>query len=71
MRILGINCMNHDAAMAVVDIDCGGDILWAAHAERYSKIKNDHTMMVFGEYVKMLFVSLHVVYTVQAHLKVL
>ena len=38
MRILGINCMNHDAAMAVVD---GQDILWAAHAERYSKIKND------------------------------
>ena len=39
MRILGINCMNHDAAMAVVD---GMDILWAAHAERYSKVKNDH-----------------------------
>ena len=38
MRILGINCMNHDAAMAVVD---GQDILWAAHAERYSRIKND------------------------------
>ena len=36
MRILGINCLNHDAAMAVVD---GQDILWAAHAERYSKIK--------------------------------
>jgi carbamoyltransferase len=39
MRILGINCLNHDAAMAVVD---GCDILWAAHSERYSKIKNDH-----------------------------
>ena len=39
MRILGINCMNHDAAMAVVD---DSEILWAAHAERYSKIKNDH-----------------------------
>ena len=39
MRILGINCMNHDAAMAVVD---GSEIIWAAHAERYSKIKNDH-----------------------------
>jgi len=38
MRILGINCLNHDAAMAVVD---DRDILWAAHAERYSKIKND------------------------------
>ena len=40
MRILGINCMNHDAAMAVVEIKDGiGKILWAAHAERYSKIK--------------------------------
>ena len=43
MKILGINCMNHDAAMAVVEIKDGiGKILWAAHAERYSKIKNDH-----------------------------
>ena len=43
MRILGINCMNHDAAMAVVDYSSGiGEILWAAHAERYSKVKNDH-----------------------------
>ena len=43
MRILGINCMNHDAAMAIVDIEKGpGEVLWAAHAERYSKIKNDH-----------------------------
>ena len=31
--------MNHDAAMAVID---GSEILWAAHAERYSKVKNDH-----------------------------
>jgi len=38
MRTLGINCLNHDAAMAVID---GGEILWAAHSERYSKIKND------------------------------
>ncbi len=43
MRILGINCMNHDAAMAVVDYSSGiGEILFAAHAERYSKVKNDH-----------------------------
>ena len=42
MRILGINCMNHDAAMAVVD---GHDILWAAHAERYSRIKNDQFLI--------------------------
>ena len=43
MKILGINCMNHDAAMAVVDYSSGiGEVLWAAHAERYSKVKNDH-----------------------------
>ena len=35
--------MNHDAAMAVVDYSSGiGEILWAAHSERYSKVKNDH-----------------------------
>ena len=36
--------MNHDAAMAVVEFDKKGPgkILWAAHSERYSKIKNDH-----------------------------
>ena len=44
MRVLGINCMNHDAAMAIVEFDKKGPgkILWAAHAERYSKVKNDH-----------------------------
>ena len=44
MRILGINCMNHDAAMAIVEYKKKkpGKILWAAHAERYSKVKNDH-----------------------------
>ena len=32
MRILGINCMNHDASMSVVDYSSGiGEILWAAH----------------------------------------
>jgi carbamoyltransferase len=36
--ILGINSQNHDASAAVID---GGDILWAAHSERYSRIKND------------------------------
>ena len=36
--------MNHDAAMAIVDYNKKGPgkILWAAHAERYSKSKNDH-----------------------------
>ena len=38
MRLLGINCLNHDAAMAVIE---DNQILWAAHAERYSEVKND------------------------------
>ncbi len=41
MKYLGINCLNHDAAMAVVE---DKKILWAAHAERYSKIKNDQLL---------------------------
>ena len=65
MRILGINCMNHDAAMAVVEYVGGypGDILWAAHAERYSKIKNDHYLnqeivdeaMTYGPFDKVVY----------------
>jgi len=38
MRILGVSSMFHDAGVAVVD---RGRIRFAAHAERYSKIKND------------------------------
>ena len=64
MRILGINCMNHDAAMAVVDYSDGsGEILWAAHSERYSKIKNDHFLNqrivdeanMFGPFSKVVY----------------
>ena len=64
MRILGINCMNHDAAMAVVEIKKGkGTILWAAHSERYSKIKNDHYLnqaivdeaMSYGPFKKVVY----------------
>jgi carbamoyltransferase len=36
--ILGITSQNHDASLALID---GTDILWAAHAERYSRVKND------------------------------
>jgi carbamoyltransferase len=39
MNILGISAGFHDAAATV--IDDRGDILFAAHSERYSKIKND------------------------------
>lgn len=60
MRILGINCLNHDAAMAVTD---GAEILWAAHSERYSKIKNDQYLnweivkeaMAYGPFDKVVY----------------
>jgi carbamoyltransferase len=64
LKILGINCMNHDAAMAVVDYSSGiGEILWAAHAERYSKVKNDHYLnqrivdeaYTFGPFDKVVY----------------
>jgi len=38
MRILGINCFNHDAAVSVIE---DGNIKFAAHSERYSRKKND------------------------------
>ena len=38
MKILGINALNHDAAITVLH---HGRIVWAAHSERYSKVKND------------------------------
>ena len=47
MNILGISAGFHDAAAAV--INRRGDILFAGHSERYSKVKNDanlcHNMM--------------------------
>ena len=39
MNILGISAGFHDAGLTVVDSH--GEILFAAHSERYSKIKND------------------------------
>ena len=39
MNILGISAGFHDAAATVIDKH--GDIVYAGHAERYSKIKND------------------------------
>ena len=38
MRVLGINCLNHDAGITVIE---DGKILFAAHSERYSRKKND------------------------------
>jgi len=48
MNILGISAGFHDAAATVINNQ--GDILYAGHAERYSKIKNDpdlHREMFF------------------------
>ena len=39
MNILGISAGFHDAAISVINTQ--GDILFAAHSERYSKLKND------------------------------
>lgn len=39
--ILGINGQNHDASMALIN---GQEILWAGHAERYSRVKNDSSL---------------------------
>jgi carbamoyltransferase len=39
MNILGISAGDHDAALSVISPQ--GDILFAGHSERYSKIKND------------------------------
>ena len=41
MKILGINALNHDAAITLIE---DGRILFAAHAERYSGIKNDSNL---------------------------
>jgi len=38
MRVLGISSQFHDAAASVIE---GGEIVFAAHSERYSKKKND------------------------------
>ena len=39
MNILGVSAGFHDAAISVIDHH--GDIIFAGHSERYSKIKND------------------------------
>jgi len=41
VHILGINDSSHDASVSVIK---NGKILFAAHAERYSKIKNDFSL---------------------------
>ena len=43
MRILGINTLNHDACLTLLD---GKEILFAGHSERYSGIKNDSNLNI-------------------------
>lgn len=38
LKILGINETSHDASLSLIE---NGEILFASHSERYSKIKND------------------------------
>lgn len=40
MILLGVSALHHDAAITVIDGD-SGEMLFAAHSERYSKRKND------------------------------
>ena len=43
MKILGINALNHDAAVAMIQ---DGEVLFAGHSERYSGVKNDSDLWV-------------------------
>ena len=53
--------MNHDASMTVVDRS--ERIVWAAHSERYSRVKNDHFLnwkivneaMTYGPFDKVVY----------------
>ena len=41
--LLGINTHNHDASLCLVDPDTR-EVVFAAHAERYSRVKNDNQL---------------------------
>ena len=43
MLYLGVNALNHDASVCLSDSD---NILFAAHAERYSRKKNDSDLNI-------------------------
>jgi carbamoyltransferase len=43
-HILGVSAGYHDAAVSVVRED--GEIVFAGHSERYSKIKNDSELSI-------------------------
>jgi carbamoyltransferase len=67
MRVLGFNETSHDAAIAVIE---NGDILFAGHAERYSKIKNDwYTNSILWENAKSYGSPEVISYYEKPHLK--
>jgi carbamoyltransferase len=39
--VLGVNALNHDASLALISTGDVDEIVFAAHAERYSRVKND------------------------------
>lgn len=45
MNILGLSAGFHDSAISIIDVE--GNILFAGHSERYSKIKNDANIHPF------------------------
>ena len=51
MKILGINGLNHDAALTLLQ---DGEVLFAGHSERYSGIKNDSNLnkYIFADCLK-------------------
>ena len=40
MRYVGFSSQFHDAGLSIIEED--GSVSFAAHSERYSKVKNDH-----------------------------
>jgi carbamoyltransferase len=58
--LLGVTANNHDASMALID---NNTVVWAAHSERYSRIKNDlnlnkemvQDMLQYGEPSKIIW----------------
>jgi len=69
MSYLGISAGFHDAAIATVNYD--GEIEFAAHAERYSKHKNDECLntAMFDDMIKYTSMVTHIAYYERPFLK--
>lgn len=42
--VLGVNALNHDASLALIKTGDVDEVLFAAHSERYSRVKNDRLL---------------------------